>query len=370
MIKVFDFFSGCGGTSKGFHQAGMKTVFAIDNNAHAANTFVNNFDGAELLDKLHAVAPFPQTSFLMKSIDKVPTIALRPLVDEMRKQDHKLLFSGCAPCQPFSTQRTHRREQDERITLLAEFQRFVEHYVPEYIFVENVPGMQDVAGQEGPFENFLLMLKDLEYHFEHKAIFAQKYGIPQRRKRLILIASKLGPIEFPDETHGPDADLPYSKTCDWIGDLPPLKAGETHDTIPNHQSSALSELNLKRIMATPVGGDRLDWPEELKLKCHSNGYTGHSDVYGRMKWDGLSNCLTTRCNGLSNGRFGHPEQHRAISGREAASIQTFPSDFIFKGGVSIVAKQIGNAVPVLLAKKFGENFCTHLARHTQENIDG
>lgn len=370
MIKVFDFFSGCGGTSKGFQQAGMETVFAIDNDAYAANTFVNNFDGAELLEELHVDPPFPQTSFLMKSIDEVLTEELAPLVNAMREQNHPLLFSGCAPCQPFSTQRTNRPEQDDRITLLAEFQRFVEHFLPEFVFVENVPGMQNVAGQEGPFEDFLFMLENLGYFVSYRVVFAQRYGIPQRRKRLILIASRLGPIELPAETHGPEADLPYSTPREWIGDLPSIKAGETHNTIPNHQSSALSKLNLRRIMATPVGGDRLDWPEDLRLACHTNGYTGHSDVYGRMKWDELSNCLTTRCNGLSNGRFGHPEQHRAISGREAASIQTFPRDFVFTGGVSIVAKQIGNAVPVLLAEKFGENFYTHLARYPQDNIDG
>lgn len=370
MIKVFDFFSGCGGTSKGFQQSGMETVFAIDNDTHAANTFVNNFDGAKLLEEMPITIPFPQTSFLLKSIDQVPTEVLEPLVNLMKEENHSLLFSGCAPCQPFSTQRTNRPEQDSRITLLTEFQRFVERFLPEFVFVENVPGMQNVTGKEGPFEDFLSMLEDKKYFISHKIVLAQRYGVPQRRRRLILIASRLGSIEFPTETHGPEANLPYATPREWISDLPPIEAGETHGTIPNHQSSALSKLNLRRIMSTPIGGDRHDWPEELRLTCHTNGYTGHSDVYGRMKWDELSNCLTTRCNGLSNGRFGHPEQHRAISGREAASIQTFPRDFIFEGGVSIVAKQIGNAVPVLLAQKFGENFYAHLEKYKQDNING
>jgi DNA (cytosine-5)-methyltransferase 1 len=188
---------------------------------------------------------------------------------------------------------------------------------------------------------------------------------------LVLIASLLDTIKFPPETHGPgNSKQKYSTPREWIDNLPPIEAGETHQEISNHQAMNLSELNLRRIQATPIGGDRRDWPQELELECHTNGYTGHTDVYGRIKWDELSSCLTTKCTSLSNGRFGHPEQNRAISAREAACLQTFPRDFVFEGGISLVARQIGNAVPVLLAQQFGENFNKHLKDYLEGKVNG
>jgi DNA (cytosine-5)-methyltransferase 1 len=154
--------------------------------------------------------------------------------------------------------------------------------------------------------------------------------------------------------------LEYSKVREWISDFPPIGAGETHSTIPNHRAAGLSEINLERISVLKEGEDRMHWPEHLKLKCHSNGYGGHTDVYGRMRWDAPATGLTTRCVSLSNGRFGHPTQNRAISIREAACLQTFPRDFIFEGSLAEMARQIGNAVPVILAERFGRNFVDHL----------
>ena len=185
--------------------------------------------------------------------------------------------------------------------------------------------------------------------------------MPQRRGRLIVLASRLGVPGFPEPTHG-IGRLPYSTVRDWIADLPPIAAGETHPTVKNHQAAALSELNMKRIRATPEGGDRLDWPAELWLECHSGGYDGHTDVYGRMMWESPATGLTTRCISYSNGRFGHPKQDRAISAREAASLQTFPEDFEFMGSLTSQARQIGNAVPILLAESVGRHLLAHLNR--------
>ena len=148
---------------------------------------------------------------------------------------------------------------------------------------------------------------------------------------------------------------------DWIGDLPKIAAGETHPTIPDHRAAGLSAQNLKRIRATREGGGNRDWPDELRLKCHEDA-TGYSDVYGRMSWDRPASGLTTRCISYSNGRFGHPEQDRAISVREAACLQTFPMDFQFAGSLSSMARQIGNAVPVRLAKAVGRHVAKHLAQ--------
>jgi DNA (cytosine-5)-methyltransferase 1 len=167
-------------------------------------------------------------------------------------------------------------------------------------------------------------------------------------------------IELPSETHGPNTkNIKYSSVRDWISNLPPIDAGKTHSTIPNHQAARLSSINLKRIKLTPEGGNRLSWPKYLWLNCHKNGYKGHTDVYGRMKWDAPATGLTTRCISYSNGKFGHPDQNRAISVREAACLQTFPMDFIFEGNMNSKARQIGNAVPVLLAKVFGKHINKH-----------
>ena len=147
--------------------------------------------------------------------------------------------------------------------------------------------------------------------------------------------------------------MPYRTVRDAIGHLPPLRTGQQHVDIPNHECADLKEINRQRLAATPRdGGSRDSWPLELRLKCHI-GHTGHKDVYGRMKWDAPSPTLTCKCVSISNGRFGHPSQLRAISLREAALLQTFPENYEFFGMFRNMAAQIGNAVPVRLAKIFG-----------------
>ena len=354
-IKVFDFFAGCGGTSKGFQDAGMDIVFALDNDPHAARTFRENFAGTQLLVEPEFSEGSSGIHFLVQDIEEVPTESLQPLVDTCT--NHPLLFTGCAPCQPFTKQNTRRRSDDGRANLLSEFLRFVVRYEPEFVFVENVPGLQRLSGEQRVFGRFLATLKELGYEYRYEIVVSQNYGVPQRRRRLVLLASLLGSIAFPAKTHGRGTRHPaYENVREWIGDLPSIEAGETHPDIPNHRAAGLAAVNLERIRATPEGGDRRDWPKHLQLRCHLNGYKGHTDVYGRMRWDRLATGLTTRCISLSNGRFGHPEQDRAISVREAACLQTFPLDFVFHGSLSSMARQIGNAVPVRLAKCFGENF--------------
>lgn len=347
-IKVFDFFSGCGGTCRGFLNAGMDIVLGLDNDPDAAKTFRRNFSG---------------TYFLQEDIHNTSCSSLQHLIDLCT--GYPILFSGCAPCQPFTKQKTTHRPDDERQTLLDEFLRFVEYYNVEFVFIENVPGLQSFNDSEGPFGRFTQSLSRLGYYTKFDVIASQRYGVPQIRKRLILIASRLGPIDFPTQTHGSTGTHEYSKVRDWIEDLPPISAGECNDTVPNHRAAALSNTNLKRIRALKVGQDRTLWPKRLRLDCHSNGYKGHTDVYGRMRWDAPATGLTTRCISLSNGRFGHPEQDRAISVREAACLQTFPRDFVFEGSLNAMARQIGNAVPVLLAEQFGRHFMHHLNKYQE-----
>jgi DNA (cytosine-5)-methyltransferase 1 len=226
--------------------------------------------------------------------------------------------------------------------------------------------MQRGVDAELPFQEFKRRIEKLGYCVTWHVVSSASYGVPQMRHRLVALASRLGPIQFPPPSHGPGTSNPrYSTVRDWIGDLPPIVAGEEHPTIPNHRASGLSGLNLRRIRATPEGGGRKDWPTELKLKCHTNGYKGHSDVYGRMSWDSPATGLTTRCISLSNGRFGHPAQDRAISVREAACIQTFPRDFVFTGNWESMGRQIGNAVPVLLARRFGARIIDHINEYSR-----
>ena len=346
-VKVFDFFSGCGGASRGFQEAGMDVVFGLDWDADAERSFKRNF---------------PSTTFVAEDIREVDEDSIRELVD--RQRPNPVLFCGCAPCQPFTKQNTTRPEpdQDERVPLLLEFLRLIRRCEPDIVFVENVPGIQNVCPDSEPLSGFLRGLKDAGYtEPTHDAVSLKRYGVPQGRRRFLLLASRHGRLDLPDETHGPRTANPYFATVrDWIGDLPELAAGETDPEIPDHRAAGLSALNLKRIRATREGGGNRDWPEELQLTCHQ-GTTGYSDVYGRMSWDRPASGLTTRCISYSNGRFGHPEQHRAISVREAACLQTFPMDFRFSGSPTSKARQIGNAVPVRLATVIGHHVDGHLA---------
>ena len=230
------------------------------------------------------------------------------------------------------------------------------------------PGLASKAKSIGPLEELLDTLDRLLYWNAYGEFNSWDFGVPQKRRRFALVGSQLGPITFPSKTHGPGTFNPdYSTVQQWISGLPAIKAGQRHQHIANHQAASLSTLNLDRIRATPEGGSRRDWPENLQLDCHRGDFKGYSDVYGRMRWDAPASALTTRCISYSNGRFGHPNQDRAISAREAACLQTFPRSFKFAGGLISVARQIGNAVPVLVSQRFGENFMTHIKAHTAKS---
>ena len=345
-IKVFDFFSGCGGTSAGMRSAGMEIVVGLDNDADAANTYRANF---------------PEAKFISADIRRLPTRRLDSLVAKC--EDHPILFCACAPCQPFSKHLRLRQEPgDKRLGLLSQLTRFIKRYRPELLFVENVPGLQGGGLQSGAFDRFVHGLNKLGFRAKWRTVRAEQFGVPQRRARLVLLASAIGDIDFPGLTHGPNTINPtYSPIREWVGDLPALAAGEEHPSVPNHRAAALSQLNLARIRATPEGGGWKDWPDELVPECHKGTFEGYSDVYGRMRWDTPATGLTTRCISYSNGRFGHPSQDRAITVREAARIQTFSDDFVLTGSLSAQARQVGNAVPVLLAQRFGAQFIQHVA---------
>jgi DNA (cytosine-5)-methyltransferase 1 len=342
-IDVADFFCGCGGTSAGLRAAGMTIRAGLDLDPEAATTYRKNF---------------PDAAFFEEDIKVTDPEEVAKCI--ARSQDSRLLISACAPCQPYtgfhrkSAARAHQR------TLLLRLLPLIDELRPELIFVENVPGLHKVGGAS-TFNRFVAGLKCRGFHVAWAIVDSRWYGVPQRRRRLVLLASRLGPIHIPGPTHGAGL-LPYATVRDWIGDYPPLESGETHSVIPNHQAAELTDLNMRRLQATPAGGGRADWPDDLVLKCHHE-HRGHSDVYGRMSWDSTAPVLTTKCTSISNGRFGHPEQHRPISVREAAALQTFPDDFTFIGRIKSTTRQVGNAVPVLLAEAMGRALATHSSQY-------
>ncbi|EPP7680406.1 MULTISPECIES: DNA cytosine methyltransferase [Yersinia] len=342
-IKVFDFFSGCGGTSQGFHQAGLEIAFGLDFDEQASKSFALNF---------------PNVPFIMDDITKLNVNCIEDTFDKNLSQTSYTLFSGCAPCQPFSTQNRNKSDCDPRRNLLKEFSRFVVRYRPDFIFIENVPGMQNLKKNSTPFSDFLVDLDTLGYKYSYGVISALWFGVPQDRKRLILLASKTKGITLPPVSHD-GINKPYSVVRDWIYHLPEIEQGQSHSSILDHQSASLNELNLLRIKNTPEGEGRERWPDHLKLECHAK-HDGHRDVYGRLSWSKPSSVLTTRCTSYSNGRFGHPEQDRAISLREAALLQTFPLNYQFFGSFNSKAKQIGNAVPPLMSEAVGNYFLSLL----------
>jgi len=335
-VSVFDFFSGCGGTSSGLKAAGFNIAFGLDIDRDSGETFkLNN----------------PTAYFINKNISEVDVKDIEDTIFDATKNNEMILFCGCAPCQPFSKQNKDRFKDDPRKALLSEFGRFVNAYAPDFVLVENVPGIQSVDVNNGSFQAFLDLLRFNGYYFDYGVIPALWYGVPQTRERFVLIASRHSHITLPEKTHD-GSNVKFATVSDWIRHLPPIKAGETHPAITDHVSAKLSELNIRRIMATPEGKGRETWPEELILDCHKT-HKGHSDVYGRLAWDKPASGLTTKCISYSNGRFGHPSQNRAISVREAACLQTFQMEYVFKGGLQSKARQIGNAVPPKMAEAIG-----------------
>ena len=331
---------------RGYRHPAWRLPSVLDNDPDAERTFRDNF---------------PEAAFIRADITNVPTSALDDAV--AASAGHPLLFNACAPCQPFSRQRTcEAPPDDDRLDLLDHLSRFLRRFRPELIFVENVPGLRNGSLGREVFERLIQALEEMGYSTDHQIVRSQDYGVPQRRARLIVLASLFGPVAFPARTHGGGTlQSEYATVAEWIGELPAISAGETHPVVPNHRAALLSPINLRRIQATPPGGGWRDLPPDLMPESRKLGFSGFTDVYGRLSWDAPAPALTTRCISYSNGRFGHPLQNRAISVREAACLQTFPLDFVFKGNLNSQARQVGNAVPPLLAQHFGESIASNLA---------
>lgn len=345
-IEVVDLFCGIGGLSYGLRSQGFHILAGYDIDETCRYAYETN-NGAP---------------FINKDVRKVTKEDINHLY---HKHSIKVL-AGCAPCQPFSSYAFKNKEKDpNKYDLLYEFGRLVKEVNPDIVTMENVPAiksfkLKDVLG------DFVSTLQGEGYYVQYKIVFCPDYGVPQTRRRLVLLASKLGDICLIAPTHQKGH---YRTVRDVIGDMPALQAGETSSTDELHKSAALCALNLRRIQATPYGGGWKDWPEELKLDCHKKKQgQSFGRVYGRMVWDEPSPTITTQCTGLGNGRFGHPEQDRAISVREAALLQTFPKEYKFfhdREEVSITkaSRYVGNAVPPRLGEIIGASIKEHIRTH-------
>ncbi len=346
LIEVVDLFCGIGGLSYGMKSRGFKILAGFDLDWTCQYAYeMNN-----------------EAKFNYKDIRQVSKDDIIPLYSNKSIR----VLAGCAPCQPFSSYAYKNKNKDkDKYDLLYEFGRLVKDVHPDIVTMENVPAIASFK-LKSVLADFVDGLKNEGYYVKYQVVYCPDYGVPQTRKRLVLLASRFGKIELISPTHTKDN---YVTVQDVIGDLPPIAAGETCPLDPLHRSRELSPLNMRRILATPYGGSWKDWPEELLLDCHKKE-SGKSfgSVYGRMVWEEPAPTMTTLCTGIGNGRFGHPVQNRAISAREAALFQTFPLTYKFfpnEQDVSLTkaSRYIGNAVPPRLGEVIAESIKQHIRTH-------
>lgn len=334
-----DLFCGAGGLSYGMQRAGIRICAGIDNDPACRHPFEANI-GAEFheMDVTKVTPRFVSSLF--------PRGAAR-------------ILAGCAPCQPFSCY-AHVEERD-RWTPISKFGRLVDRIRPEIVTMENVPGVS----RHPVFERYIRILERAKYHCTYDTVNCAAHGVPQTRRRLVLIASRLGPIDMIKETRRPDR---YATVRDTIRHLGRIGAGGVSESDPLHMASGMSSRNKRRIKSSVPGGTWRDWRAGIRAACHRRGAgRSYSSVYGRMEWDRPAPTITTQFHGFGSGRFGHPSQARALSLREGAMLQTFPERYSFVPDgeeihITRVARMIGNAVPVRLGTAIGRRIMSHLAR--------
>jgi DNA (cytosine-5)-methyltransferase 1 len=277
-------------------------------------------------------------------------------VQNLYDDDSIRVLAGCAPCQPFSRYTTGKGDGDERWQLLLDFLRIVDETRPEIVTLENVPGLSRLA----LWKHFVSSLERCGYHVVWDVLNTAHYGVPQNRNRLVLMGSRLGKIEMPKPHSGRERTV---RSC--IGNLPPVSAGSSTNDDPLHRSRALTPINVARIRASRPAGTWREWPEDMRVACHQSerGRT-YPSVYGRMSWAQPSPTITTQFYGFGNGRFGHPEQDRALTLREGAMLQSFPKNFQFVPrdkpvNFREIGRLIGNAVPPKLGAAIGGAIVHH-----------
>lgn len=340
---VVDLFCGIGGLSHGFIKQGFNVVAGIDIDISCKYAFEENNNA----------------DFISKSVEDITSKELNKLFGK----DKIKILVGCAPCQPFSSYTFKDKEKENnKWKLLYEFARLIRETQPEVVSMENVAQLLNF--KKAPvFDDFIVDLRKQGYFVSYEVVNCVDYGMPQTRKRLVLLASKFGEIKLVPKTHD---STNYATVKDAIGALTKITDGEHCKSDKLHCARKLSPLNKKRIKNTPYGGSWKDWSEDLKLACHKKeSGKSYPSVYGRMEWEKPSPTMTTHCTGYGNGRFGHPEQDRAISLREAALLQTFPLNYKFfrdENNFSsiMISRQLGNAVPVKLGEVIAKSIKIHL----------
>lgn len=342
--NCIDSFSGAGGLSIGLGKAGYDILLSFDNDQFCIQTQQQN-------------SKYIKHKSLVADITKIST---EELLDYTGLQKGELfLFAGGPPCQGFSIQRIGK-DEDDRNSLIQQYMDKVIAIDPHFFLMENVPGITGKRGRQLLTES-LKMAESNGYHIHEKILNAQDYGVPQRRKRLIVVGEKLIDKQ-PPKFSFPDPLIGIRETVkSTIASLPePPSDGKDHPSYVHHRRDKLSNLNLQRIRSLQPGQGRDHLPEELLADCHKvdSSIIGHRNVYGRMSWDDVAPTITARFDSFTRGLFGHPEQDRSITLREGALLQTFPIDYIFSGSKVDIARQIGNAVPPKLAEIIGRQIIT------------
>ena len=336
-VGAVDLFCGVGGLTYGLRSAGIDVVAGFDLDDSCRYAYETNNEGA---------------SFVRRNIKDVTAEEVSSLLSGY---DVKVLV-GCAPCQPFSSHRKDKKNRKEHKDwgLLGEFGRLVSELMPDFVSMENVP---EIA-KESIFSDFVETLEGAGYSVSYEVVRAEEYGVPQRRRRLLLLASKDGDISLIPPTCAKEDVVTVREA---ISSLPAVRAGSASRKDPLQSAAALSDLNMRRIKASTPNGTWRDWPEDLRLPCHKKetGKT-YPAVYGRMSWDEVAPTITTQFYCYGTGRFGHPSQDRAITLREGAILQSFPLGYRFvedgkRVSRSEVVRQIGNAVPPKLGEAVGRS---------------
>jgi DNA (cytosine-5)-methyltransferase 1 len=344
-LACIDLFCGAGGLTCGLRKAGIDVVAGVDVDKSCRYPFEVNNAAKFLLEDVSEIKPEQLNEYFGKASVRI--------------------LAGCAPCQPFSTySQRYETIGTARWGLMYHFARLVKSIRPEFVTMENVPTVM----KHEVYQDFVKTLRNLGYHVWSEVVDCKKYGLPQQRKRTVLLASLDRPLELISPLTGPQRSV-----RDVIGTMPVLSHGDRSEVDRIHVAAGLSDLNLERIRASKPGGTWRDWPKELVAECHRKD-TGRTypGVYGRMSWDQPSPTLTTQFFGFGNGRFGHPDQDRAITLREGAILQGFPAEYSFlpegdKVHFKTLGRLIGNAVPVTLGEIIGNSIQKHLAERYGDN---
>lgn len=345
-----ELFSGGGGLAQGLLDAGVLPVAAVELDENAANTFAANHPGVELF---------------RKDVRSITGEQLRATSPTGRVD----ILAACPPCQGFSTLTTKYRRSDPRNFLVSEVSRLTRELQPAALMLENVPGL---AGRGRPILDALI--EDLEadgYVVNWSILQVADFGVPQSRRRLVLLAGKGFWIPMPEASHAqdPTGSLPRWRslrdTLPMVGE--PMRVDQAMEKGGFHAADwhvvrKLGEANLERLRHAVPGKGRGLLPKHLRPSCHQGSDTGFSNTYGRMDWDSPSSTITAGCLSPSKGRFGHPEQLRTISLREAALLQTFPASYKFDANkIDAACSVVGNALPC--------RFAEAIARRVVRSID-